>query len=182
MKPMIIDVAGTIKELVKWALTQVLLFLGVILFGLSAPLLFTVGALWLAWRYPDYASTWAVIYLAAGPFACCIWMVFISHYPDWVADFKARRAGGYIPRSFDDRFNASAKGLGFMVSGFFGSLLAEGVFTYAAHRLDAIPHHLVLYFAVAPFAVFAPCWLVVLSRWIRREEYAINMFFNGEDQ
>ncbi len=172
MQPMIIDVVGTIKELVKWALTQVLLFLGVIFFGLSAPLLFTVGALWLAWRYPDYASTWAVIYLFAGPFACAIWMVFISHFPDWVADWKARKAGGYIPRSFDDRFNASAKGLGFMVSGFFGSLLAEGVFTYAAHRLDVIPHHLVLYFAVAPFAVFAPCWLVVLSRWIRRDEYA----------
>jgi hypothetical protein len=112
---------------------------------------------------------WAVIYLIAGPFACCIWMVFISHYPDWVADWKARKAGGYIARS---RFSGTAKGLGFMVSGFFGSLFAEGVFTYAAHRLSVIPHHLVLYFAVAPLIIFAPCWLVLLSRWIRRDEYA----------
>lgn len=172
MQPVVIDVAGTIKELVKWALTQALLLLGTLMFGLSAPLLFTVGALWLARRYPDYASTWAVIYLFAGPFACAIWMVFISHFPDWVADWKARKAGGYIPRSFDDRFNASAKGLGFMVSGFFGSALAEGALTYAAHRMSVIPGHLTLFFAVAPFAVFAPVLLVLLSRWIRRDEYA----------
>jgi len=164
-----IDIIGTIRELVKRAVKEILLLLGVILFGLSAPLLFTVGALWLALRFADYASTWAMIYLALGPFACCIWMVFISHWPDWVADWKARRAGGYIARSFDERVHASAKGVGFMVSGFFGSLLAEGVFTYAAHRLDVIPNHLVLYFAVAPFAVFAPCLLVVLSRWMKRE-------------
>jgi hypothetical protein len=169
MKPMIIDVVGTIKELVKRALTQVLLFLGVIFFGLSAPLLFTVGALWLAYRFADYASTWALIYLAAGPFACCIWMSIISHFPDWVNDWKIRKAGGRVTRS---HFSGTAKGIGFMISGFFGSLLAEGVFTYAAHRLDMIPHHLVLYFAVAPFAVFAPVLLVLLSRWIRRDEYA----------
>jgi hypothetical protein len=168
-KPMIIDIAGTIKQLVKWLLIELLLFVAIIAFALSAPFLFTVGALWLAYRFADYASTWALIYLAVGPFACAIWMVFISHFPDWVADWKARKVGGYIAR---DRVHASAKGLGFMISGFFGSLLAESVFTYTAHRLSVIPHHLVLYFAVAPFVIFAPCWLVVLSRWIRRDEYA----------
>ena len=81
MKPMIIDVAGTIKELVKWVLTQALLLLGILMFGLSAPLLFTVGAEWLAWRYRTYASTWAVIYMFAGPFACTFWMILMCHWP-----------------------------------------------------------------------------------------------------
>ena len=61
MQPMVIDVAGTIKELVKWALREAVLLLGMLMFGLSATLLFTVGAEWLAWRCPTYASTWAVI-------------------------------------------------------------------------------------------------------------------------
>jgi hypothetical protein len=169
MKPMIIDIAGTAKQFIKWALIQILLFFAVIAFALSAPLLFTVGALWLAYRFADYAGTWAIIYLIAGPFACAVWMVFISHFPDWVNDWKIRKEGDVVTRI---RFSGTAKGIGFMFSGLFGSFLAEGVFTYAAHRLDVIPHHLVLYFAVAPFAVFAPCWLVVLSRWIRRDEYA----------
>jgi hypothetical protein len=170
MQPVVIDIAGTIKELVKWLLIELLLFVAIIAFALSAPFLFTIGALWLAHRFANYASTWALIYLAVGPFACAIWMLFISHFPDWVADWKARKVGGYIARN---RVHASAKGLGFMVYGFFGSLLAEGVLTYTAHRLDVIPRHLVLYFAVAPFFVFAPCLLVVLSRWIHRDEYAI---------
>lgn len=169
MKPMIIDVVGTMKELVKWALPQVLLFLGVIFFGLSAPLLFTVGALWLAWRYPDYASTWAVIYLFAGPFACAIWMSILSHLPTWGSDWKIRRAGGHVHSYFGRGFQ---KGISFQFAGLFGSLLSEGVFTCAAHRLNVIPNHLMLFFAVAPFAVFTPVLLVLLSRWIRRDEYA----------
>jgi hypothetical protein len=79
-KPIIIDVAGTIEEFVKWALTEILLFIAVILFGLSAPLFYTVGSEYLAWRYPQYASTWAVIYLFTGPIACCIWMLFIAPF------------------------------------------------------------------------------------------------------
>lgn len=43
-KPMIIDIVGTVNQLVKWVLTEILLFIGVILFGLSAPLIYTVGA------------------------------------------------------------------------------------------------------------------------------------------
>jgi hypothetical protein len=165
----VIDIIGTAKQCLKWALIQILLFFGVIAFALSAPFLFTVGALWMAYRFADCASTWALLYLVAGPFACAVWMVFISHFPDWVEDWKIRKAGGRVTRS---RFSGTAKGIGMMVSGFFGSLLAEGVFTYAAHRFDVIPNHLILYFAVAPFFVFAPCLLVVVSRMLRRNEYA----------
>ncbi|MGC1651173.1 MAG: hypothetical protein WA741_35550 [Candidatus Sulfotelmatobacter sp.] len=169
MKPMIIDVVGTIKELVKWALTQVLLFLGVIFFGLSAPLLFTVGAMFLASRFPESAPTWAIIYLILGPFACAMWMSILSHLPTWVSDWKIRRAGGHVHSNFGRGFQ---KGISFQSAGLFGSLLSEGVFTYAAHRLNVIPNHLMLFFAVAPFFVFAPALLVLLSRWIRRDEYA----------
>jgi hypothetical protein len=171
MQPVVIDVAGTIKELVKWVLTQALLLLGMLMFGLSAPLLFTVGAEWLAWRYPQYASTWAVIYMFAGPFACTFWMILICHWP---AIQRARRAGGLRTWREDEGgcIRTMGKSFCFMIFGFFGSALAEGALMYAAHRMSVIPGHLTLFFAVAPFAVFAPALLVLLSRWIRRDEYA----------
>ena len=171
MQTMVIDVAGTIKELVKWALTQALLLLGMLMFGLSAPLLFTVGAEWLAWRYPAYASTWAVIYIFGGPFACTFWMILICHRPAIQRAHKEGRLstwrqdeGGYV--------STMGKSFCFMIFGFFGSALAEGALMYAAHRMSVIPGHLMLFFAVAPFAVFAPVLLVLLSRYIRRDEYA----------
>jgi hypothetical protein len=171
MKPMVIDVAGTIKELVKWVLTQALLLLGMLMFGLSAPLLFTVGAEWLAWQYPAYASTWAVIYMFAGPFACTFWMILICHWP---AIQRARRAGRLRTWREDEGgyIRTMGKSFCFMIFGFFGSVLAEGALMYAAHRMSVIRGHLMLFFAVAPFAVFAPVLLVLLTRCIRKDEYA----------
>jgi hypothetical protein len=171
MQPMVIDVAGTIKELVKWALTQALLLLGMLMFGLSAPLLFTVGAEWLAWRYSAYASTWAVIYIFAGPFASAIWMVLICH---WHSVRQWQRSGKLDTwrKDHGGMICTVGKSIWFMISGFFGSVLAEGVLTYTAHRMSVIPGHLMLFFAVVPFTVFAPVLLMLLSRWIRRDEYA----------
>jgi len=172
MRLMAIDVAGTIKELVKWVLTRALLLLGMLMFGLSAPLLFTVGAEWLAWRYPQYASTWAVAYMFCGPFACTFWMILICHWP---AIQRARRAGRLRAWREDEGgyIRTMGKSFCFMIFGFSGSALAEGALMYAAHRISVIPGHLTLFFALAPFAVFAPVLLVLLSRWIRRDEYAI---------
>ena len=81
MQPMILDVPGTIEQSMKWVLKEIFLFFTVVIVGLSAPLLFTVGAEWLAWRYPTSASTWAVVYMFAGPFACTFWMILICHWP-----------------------------------------------------------------------------------------------------
>lgn len=60
-----------------------------------------------------------------------------------------------------------------MVAGFFGSILAETVMMVVLMRLfpDGGNSHLMLVFAVAPFAVFAPVLLVLLSRRLRRDEY-----------
>jgi hypothetical protein len=179
MKPLVIDVAGTIKELVKWALTQALLLLGLLMFGLSAPLLFTVGAEWLAWRYPTYASTWAVIYMFAGPFACMIWMVFICH---WHSIRQWRREGRDLGVMGGDWREAHGgivctvgKSLWFMVSGFLGSAIAEGVLIVTTFKIfpqGLNREGLMVFFAIAPLFVFAPVLLVLLSRWIRRDEYA----------
>ena len=171
MQTVAIDVAGTIKELLKWAIMQALILLGMLAFGLSAPLLFTLGAEWIAWRYPDYASTWAVVYMFAGPFACTIWMILVCHWPTIQ---RARRAGRLRTWRDDEGgyIRTMGKSFCFMFLGFFGSAAAEGFLVYAAHRMSVIPGHLMVFFAVAPFSVFAPVLLVLVSRWIRRDEYA----------
>lgn len=64
------------------------------------------------------------------------------------------------------------KSFRFMLFGFFSSALAEGVLVYAAQRMSVIPGHLMVFFAVAPFAVFAPVLLVLLGRSIRRDGYS----------
>jgi hypothetical protein len=171
MQPVVIDVVGTVRRFVFWALLQIVYFFALIAFALLAPLIFTVGAEYLAWKYPQYASTWAVVYLFLGPLACTVWMSPISHWQDWVADYRARRAGKRPARTHSFVYG-TVRGLGYMFAGFCGSVLAEAALTIAAHKYGIIPHHLILFFAVAPFAVFAPCWLVVLRRWIRKDRYA----------
>lgn len=160
MKPMIIDIAGTVKQLVKLVLTEALWFLGVILFGLSAPLIYTVGAWYLAWQYPQYAGYWATAYLFTGPIACTIWMLFIAPF-----GFD-RKKFGFVRRH--------ARYMGFGISGLLGSILAETVLMVV--MMELFPrggnNHLMLFFTLAPFAAFAPVLLVLLSRWIRRDEYA----------
>jgi hypothetical protein len=175
MKLIAIDIVGTIRELLKWALKEALLLLGILMFGLSAPLLFTVGAETLVWQNPNDLS-WGVAYFFLGPFACAIWMVFICH---WQSIRRAQRAGNLANwrEEHGGIVCTVGKSILFMVSGFFGSAIAEGVFLVGSWRLFPHEYHptrvfAMTYFAIAPLFVFAPVLQVLLSRWIRRDEYA----------
>lgn len=175
---MAIDIIGTIKELVEWALKQVLLFLGIILFGLSAPLLFTVGMEILVWQGSDM-STWAVVYFFLGPLASMIWMVFICHWHSIRQWQRERRDLGMMGSNWREAQGGIVctvgRSLWFMLSGFFGSAIAEGVLivtTFKIFPLGLTREGLMVFFAIAPLFVFAPVLLVLLSRWIRRDEYA----------
>jgi hypothetical protein len=180
MKPMVIDVAGTVEQFVKWVLAELLFLLGLIAFGLSAPLLFTVGIEILAWSGSNM-QIWGVLYFLLGPFACAIWMVFICH---WHSVRQWQRAGKLKTWRQDHGgiFQTVGKAVWFMFSGLFGSVLAEVIFCIGfgqvfPHRLNPqylSPADAGLVFAIAPFFVFAPALLVLLSRWIRRDEYAIS--------
>ena len=151
----------------------ILLLLGILMFGLPAPLLFTIGAEILVWQSADI-TTWAPIYFLLGPFACAIWMVFICR---WHTVRQWQRAGKLSTwrEVHGDIYCTVGKSIWFMVSGFFGSAIAESIFIVAAYRV--FPHEptresMMIYFAIVPVAVFAPVLLVLLSRWIRRDEYA----------
>lgn len=173
MKLVAIDLIRTINDLIKQVLKEILLLLGILMFGLSAPFLFTVGAEILVWQNPTDIS-WGVSYFSLGPFACAIWMVFICH---WHTVRRWQRAGKLSTWRGDHGgiYSTVGKSVWFMISGFFGSAIAEGVFVVAAHQTlpnEPARESRMIYFAIAPLFVFAPVLLVLLSRWIRRDEYA----------
>jgi hypothetical protein len=62
------------------------------------------------------------------------------------------------------------KSLGFWFLGFFGTIAAEFVFCHLARTLLHTVTGRYEFFATAPFAVFAPVWLVLLRRWMRGRE------------
>ena len=182
---MAVDIAGTIRVLAKWALKEALLLLGVIVFGLSVPLLFTAGMLAFVWQStnPDDIASLGTVYLFLGPFGCAIWMVFICYLADpkyWRA-FRREKSGEIHSWREDyggDIYSTVGRSMGFMAGGFFGSIVAEGILLVAMHTMfpDGLPGRAdtMIFFAIAPFAVFAPCWIVMLNRWIRRDEYATD--------
>jgi hypothetical protein len=124
-------------------------------------------------------STWAVVYFFLGPLACMIWMVFICH---WQSIRQWQRAGknlGVMGSNWRKAHGGIVctvgKSLWFMASGFFGSAIAESVLVVTTFKIfpqGLTREGLMAFFAIAPLFVFAPVVLVLLSRWIRRDEYA----------
>jgi hypothetical protein len=171
---MIVDIVGSVKQLVMWAVKEVLLLLSIILFGLSAPLLFTVGAEVLVWQNPADMG-WVPAYFLIGPFACAIWMVFICHFQS-VRQWQRMGKQATWREDHGGIFHTAGKSVWFMVSGFFGSAVAEAIFLFG---ISAMFQHagdrasLMLCFAVAPFFVFAPVLLVILKRCVRKDDRLI---------
>ncbi len=67
-------------------------------------------------------------------------------------------------------FCTVGKSIAFSVMGWFGSALAEFAFCGAAGNLLRSTTGRLEFFAIAPFAVFAPVWLVLLRRSMRRRK------------
>lgn len=174
MNLMAIDIIGTINELIKRALKEFLLLLGTILLGLSAPLLYTVAAELAIWSDPHSVESWGTTYYLLGPFACAIWMVFICHLHS-VHQWNKRGKLNSWRRDHGGIFRTAGKSTLFMIGGFFGSAVSEAIFLTGSYYV--FPHSpsqtdFMVAYAIAPLFVFAPVLLVLLSRWIRRDEYA----------
>ena len=102
--------------------------------------------------------------------ACCHWQSARQWQRAGKLDSWRQDHGGI--------FSTVAKSVWFMFSGLLGSVAAEVIFAIGLgkvfpERLSSLnPESAALVFAIAPFFVFAPVLLVLLSRWIRRNMYA----------
>jgi hypothetical protein len=154
-----------INSLIHSIVRLVAINIALILFFASAPLLYVTVPFWVILTHKSVADM-ATIYMLTGPFACGFWMTVICH---WHTVRKAQREGrlAYWRDSEGGMFCTVGKSIGFMVMGWFGSALAEFAFCGAAGNLLHSTTGRLEFFAMAPFAVFAPVWLVLLCRWMR---------------
>jgi len=162
-----------LKSLFRSIVRLAAINIALILFFASTPLLYVTVPFWVILTRPADAAAMFTVYMMTGPFVCGFWMTVICH---WHTVRKAQREG----RSANWReaeggmFCTVGKSIGFMVMGWFGSALAEFVFCGAAGNLLHSNTGRLEFFAMAPFAVFAPVWLVLLCRWMRgrkREDF-----------
>jgi hypothetical protein len=130
------------------------------------PLLYVIPFFCIVANPQDNFSGLAQLYFWLGPLSAAFWMLVSCH---WQTVRRAQRegrletwredAGGYshtIPKAF-----------AFMLLGLFGSLLAEIAFLVLFTLRPGNPYRDMLWFAILPFATFAPVILLWLSRWMR---------------
>ncbi len=162
-----------IKSLIHSIVRLVAINIALILFFASAPLLYVTVPLWFLLTNHRDPADMLTVYMLTGPFACGFWMTVICH---WHTVRKAQREGRLANWRDTEggMFCTVGKSIGFMVMGWFGSALAEFAFCGAAGNLLHSTTGRLEFFAMAPFAVFAPIWLVLLRRWMRgrkREDF-----------
>ena len=174
----------TFKSLFRMIVRLVIVNIVLILFFASAPLLYTVVPFWyfLATPHRNPADMFT-IYMLTSPFACGFWMTIVCH---WQTVRRAQREGrlAHWRDTEGGMFCTVGKSIGFMVMGWFGSALAEVVFCFVFQSLLATPAGRLEFFAIAPFAAFAPVWIVLLRRWqrSRKNEDFIRRVKNDRDQ
>ena len=162
-----------LKSLFRSVVRLVAINIALILFFASAPLLYVTVPFWLLRVAKlEVISDMLTIYLFCAPFVCAFWMTIVCH---WQTVQKARRAGVGDWREAEGGMVCTvAKSFGFWFLGFFGTIAALFVFCHFAHPLIYTATGRLEFFAMAPFAVFAPIWLVLFCRWMRsrkREDF-----------
>jgi len=88
----------------------------------------------------------AFFYLAAGPFVSAVWTMIVLQVR------RVRRVTGGGVRSYKCSVRGHLAAWGYMLYGFFGTLIAEVAFVLLFHVVKSF----VVFFALAPFVVFAP--------------------------
>lgn len=92
----------------------------------------------------------AFVYMAAGPFVSAFWTMIICMLR------RYRRVTSY-GRPYERSLGGVFAAFGWMLFGFFGSLVAEVIFYVLFHGVSKNPF---VFFALAPLATFAPLLLV----------------------
>jgi hypothetical protein len=158
-----------LRSLFRSIVRLVAINIALILFFASAPLLYVTVPFWVILTHKSLADM-AMIYMFTGPFACGFWMTVICHWQT----VRLAQSQGRVKNWRDSEggmFCTVGKSVGFMVMGWFGSALAEFAFCSAAGNLLHSTTGRLGFFAMAPFAVFAPVWLVLLLRCMRGRKH-----------
>jgi hypothetical protein len=108
----------------------------------------------------------AELYFWLGPLSCAFWMIVSCH---WQTVRRAQREGRLATwrESEGGLLHTVTKAAVYMFAGLFGSLFFEIMFLVVFNFRPGNPYWEMLWFAILPFATFAPVILLWLSRWLR---------------
>jgi hypothetical protein len=166
----------TIKSVVGGIAKFAAFNLALILFVVAAPVIYLTVPFAVVIANPASNLWWLVAaYMVSGPVASAFGMILICH---WSSFHTARLSGKTITewRAANGGMRRTVwKAIGFMCLGLVGTVISETIFCIVFHFLIVPPNAVsyLVFFAMAPFAVYAPVILTVVIR--RRRTAAENL-------
>ena len=133
------------------------------------PLFYVIPFFCIAANPQDNFSGLAQLYFWLGPLSCAFYTLVSCH---WQTVRKAQREGRQkMWRETEGGIVCTvAKSTFYMFFGLFGSFSFEVAFAFLFRLHPGNPWNLALWFAMLPFATFAPVILLWLRRWQRSKE------------
>jgi hypothetical protein len=133
------------------------------------PLLYVIPFFCIVANPQDNFSGLAQLYFWVGPLSCSFWMIVSCHWPavrraqreDRLATWRDSEGG---------MLHTVTKAAVYMFAGLFGSLLFEITFVVVFPFCPGDPYRDTPWFAILPFAAFAPVLLLWFRRWMRDRE------------
>lgn len=173
-----IDILGTARELLWGVVAQVLQFMAFVVAASLAPVILVVLPLRLIWQNPNQDLTWlAQTFFWTAPLSCAFYMVLSCHLHS-VHQWGLMGRLEYWRHDHGGIVRTVGKSTGFMVLGLFGSFFFEILFLiafkYVPFEMFNGTSRFVLWFALFPFAAYAPVILLWLWRRGRRNGLRVD--------
>jgi hypothetical protein len=153
---------GIVRFLVRMLVLNIVLLPLMVL----GPLFYVIPFFCIAANPQDNLSGLAQLYFWLGPPSAAFWMLLSCHWPTvHRARLEGRlstwreREGGIV--------HTVTKATVYMFAGLFGSFFFEVGLVFLLLLLLGNRHRTVLWFALLPFATYAPVILLWLRRWMR---------------
>jgi hypothetical protein len=154
------------KGIVRFLIRMFVLNLVLVPIMVLGPLLYVIPLFCIAANPQGNFSGLAQLYFWLGPLSAAFYMLVSCHWP---TVHRARLEGRLDTwrESEGGMLCTVIKATVYMFAGLFGSFFTEIAFAFAFRLRPGNPYRDMLWFAILPFATFAPVLLLWLRRWTR---------------
>jgi hypothetical protein len=155
-----------LKGIAKGLVELVVLNIMMVPIMVLGPLLYVIPFFCIVANPQDNFSGLAQLYFWLGPLSCTFWMLVSCHWP---TVRRAQREGRLATwrESEGGILCTVLKAFVYMVLGMLGSFVFEIAFLVVFNFRPGNPYRDMLWFAILPFANYAPVLLLWLRRWMR---------------
>ena len=154
------------KGIVRFLVRMLVLNIVLVPLMVLGPLFYVIPFFCIAASPQDNFSGLAQLYFWLGPLSAAFWMLVSCH---WSTVHRARLEGRLATwrESEGGMLHTVTKATVYMFVGLFGSFFFEITLVVVFRFRPGNPYREMLWFAILPFATFAPVILLWLSRWMR---------------